>query len=221
MTCHTVTMIYDDAIKNKNYREAFHKLSPLKPCQLEKEMSVQNGSDRALYSIIPWWRRGCVVIFWEDYTWPVVSSEQYCYPSAVQSGVTLWGEPRPLSTSIGPGDINFLWHADMIANLLHRYSEGTGLGTGTSEGSAIMKFLWSRIAPFMSLGIKSLVQTAARAVPTYTQSMPTGTHFHSSSKSLYPNILAWSLMNIDKRNYLQNILLPIFPLAEHVTEVKV
>lgn len=75
---------------------------------------------------IPWWWRGSVVISWEDYTWPGVSSEQYCYPSEVQWGVTLWGEPRPLSTTIGPGDINFPWQADMIANLLHWHSEGTG-----------------------------------------------------------------------------------------------
>lgn len=155
---------------------------------------------------IPGWRRGSLVISWEDYTWPVVSSEQYCFPSGVQSRVTPRGEPRPLSTSIGPGDINFLWHADMIANLLHGYSEGTGLGTGASQGSAIMKFLWSRIAPFMSLGIKSLVQTAARAVPTYTQSMPTGTQSHSSSKFFYPNILAFGILNIDNLNNLPFLL---------------
>lgn len=42
MTCHTVTMIYVDVIKNKNYREAFYKLSPLKPCQLrEKDVSAK------------------------------------------------------------------------------------------------------------------------------------------------------------------------------------
>lgn len=134
-----------------------------------------------------WWRGGSVVISWGDYMWPGVSLEQYCYPSGVQRGVTLWGEPRPLSIFIGSGDINFPWHADMIANLLLRYSKGNKARDRNLSGLSYYEVSLKQDSSFLSLGIRSLIQTAARAVSTYTQSLWTGTYYHGSSESLYLN----------------------------------
>lgn len=73
---------------------------------------------------ISWGWRWSVVISWEDYTWPGVRTNQYCSPCGVQSGVILWGEPRPSPTSICPGDMRFPWHTGMIANPFHQHSQG-------------------------------------------------------------------------------------------------
>ena len=106
-------------------------------------------------------RGGSAVISWEDYMWPGVSTEQYCYPSGVQSGVTLWGEPGPLSTSIGPR-----WHKfsltcryDCQSAPSVRHENGAG-NSNLSEPNHYEVYVKVDCS-FLSLGIRSHVQTAA------------------------------------------------------------
>ena len=99
--------------KKKNEKEGKKNLAQirvLKPRHLrwkrcQGRMDVR-GILLEFYSAIDW--EGCNLLRRLRVAW-----EGGGYPAA-----DLWGEPGTLSTSVGLCDVNFLWQAEMIANLL-------------------------------------------------------------------------------------------------------
>ncbi len=173
-------------------------------------MSVQNGSEGTLYSIILWAEH--------EHSW-LIEGEccnllRRLHVARGEFGtilLPLWSTERSHSGRGAKTLVHFhqpWWHK---FSLTCRYDcqsassaqRGNRAGDRNLGGLSHYEVSLKPDRSFLSLGIKSVVQTAARAVSTYTQNMGAGTHIHSSSKSLQWNIFCSGFFFEYEQNNIQ------------------